>query len=146
MFSNLVKLDNFQRNLPFKVRLWKLIPTKQVFEIHLRKLIKNWHLNSNLWSAFSIWKVKKDDPMKLNEKSTFKIFGKLLSWLLDLLLKLLSLTGVLLQVATSVCIKTWLYSPLMSTSFLAHLFVIFLKLFWGRGCFIAETSTTLNLA
>ena len=38
-FSDFVKSDNFQRNLPLKVRLRKLIPTKQDFETRLQKLI-----------------------------------------------------------------------------------------------------------
>ena len=60
-FSNFVKLHHFQINFLFKVRLWKLIPAKEVFETHLRKL-DIWnirHLNLSLWSAFSIWKIKK---------------------------------------------------------------------------------------
>ena len=40
IFSYFVKLDNFQRNFPLKVRLRELIPVKEVFETHLRKLIK----------------------------------------------------------------------------------------------------------
>ena len=34
----------------------------------------------------------------------------------------------------------------MSTSSPAHRFTILFKLLWGRGCFIAEASATLNLA
>ena len=39
--TNFAKLDNFQRNLPLKVRLGKLIPAKDVFETHLQKLMKH---------------------------------------------------------------------------------------------------------
>ena len=114
---------------------------------NLGELIKNWHLNSNLWSAFSIWKVKKRAiQRRLNEKSTFKIFRKSLSWSFDLLFKWFPLTAVLLQVATWVCIKNWLYSLLVTTSSSAYLFAIFLKFLRGGGCFIAEALTTLNLA
>ena len=64
----------------------------------------------------------------------------------DLLFKSFSSTAVLFQVATWVCSKNRLYSPLMSTSFSAHLFAIFLKLLWGRGYFNVEASATLNIA
>ena len=41
IFSNLVKLDNFQRSFSLKVRMWKLISAKEVFETHWRKLMKH---------------------------------------------------------------------------------------------------------
>ena len=57
-----------------------------------------------------------------------------------LLFKLFPLAAVLLQVATSVCIKNRRYRPLMSTSSPADLFTIFLGLRWGRSRFIVEAS------
>ena len=66
--------------------------------------------------------------------------------MLDLLLKLFPLTSMWLQVATWVWIRSWLYSPLMSSLSSAHLFTIVLKLLWGQSYFTAEASTTLSLA
>ena len=96
---------------------------------------------------WSIWKEKKRaNQRRLNEKQYFQNFRKSLSWMFDLLFKLFLLKAVVLQAALWVCFKSWLYSPLMSTSSPAHLFAIYLKLLWVRGCFIVEPSTTSNLA
>ena len=63
----------------------------------------------------------------------------------DLLFKLF--LAVLLLAATWFCIKSSLYSALLKpTSSPAHFFAILFKLLWGRGPFIIEASTTLNLA
>ena len=80
------------------------------------------------------------------KKGNFKIFENPCHECLDLLVKLFPLIGLLLQVATWICIKSLLYSALlMATSSPAHLFAILFKLLWGRSCFIAEVSATLNL-
>ena len=58
-------------------------------------------------------------------KKYLRNFQKSLSWMLDLLFKLFPLAAVLLQVPIWVCIKSWLYSPLTTTSSPTRLFVIF---------------------
>ena len=106
------------------------------------------YFNSNLRRACSTFKKKQKRAIqrRSNEKEYLQNFRKFLPWMLDLLLKLFPLTSVWLQVATWVCMKSWLDSPLLSSWPPEHLFAIILKLLWGRGCFTGEASTTLNLA
>ena len=165
IFSNFVKLDNFQINFSLKVcfsrglfqnfqqrKFLKLIcePWEEYFSENyqvsknLRKL-DTWIKICEVFLVLGKYKYR-TILRRLKKKSTFKIFGKSLSWLFHLLFKLFPSTAVLLQIVTWVCITSWLYSPLMSTSSPAHLFAIFLKMLWGRGYFIKEAWTTLNLA
>ena len=116
------------------------------------------HFSGNLWNAQNILSVEKlwTTFSKLFNNFVKALvyffleylqnFQKFLSWMLDLLLKIFSLTSMWLQVATYVCMESWLYSCLMSSSSPAHLFSIVSKLLWGQGCFTSEASTTLNLA
>ena len=62
----------------------------------------------------------------------------------DLLFKSFPLSAVLLQVATWVCFRSWLYSPFISALSPVHLFDIFFKLLWKRGSFKVEVSTTFK--
>ena len=120
-----IKIISEERNITF---LWN----KKIIDLCLR-----WHiLRSYCFVA----------EVTLKWKKYLQNFRKFLSWMLDLLLKLFPLTSVWLQVATWVCMKIWLYSPLLSSLFPMYLFAIVLKLLWGRVCFTAEASTTLNLA
>ena len=93
-------------------------------------------LSSNLWRAFNISSSKKGDPKKIKWKKYLQHFRKSLSWWSDLLVELFPITGVLLQVATWLCIKSWLYSALlMSTSYPAHLSAIFCYNLWYSNLF-----------
>ena len=125
MVKNTKTLISQERNIAF---LWN----KKILDLCLR-----WHiLRSYCFVA----------EVTLRWKMCLQNFGKFLLWMLDLLLKLFPLTSKWLQVATWVCMKSWLYSPLMSSSSPVHVLTIVLKLLWGRSYFTAEASTTLNLA
>ena len=114
-----------ERNIAF---LWN----KKIIDLCLR-----WHI---LRSYCVVAEVT------LRWKMYLQNFGKFLLWMLDLLLKLFPLTSKWLQVATWVCMKSWLYSPLMSSSSPVHVLTIVLKFLWGWSYFTAEASTALNLA
>ena len=136
--------SHFTCALP-KTNIWK--QDFQKWSIFLKQLPWGAEINSNLWRAFSILKKqKKGNPKKIKWKkvpSKFSEISVMNAWFVS---KIISFNFMWLQVVTCVCMKSWLYSPLLSSSTPAHLFAIFLKLLWGRGCFTAEASTTLNLA
>ena len=72
IFSNFVKFHNFRRNFLLEVCLRKLMPAKQFLK-HTCENQLNRHLNSNLWSAFSVWKVKRN-PTKFKWKKYLQNF------------------------------------------------------------------------
>ena len=130
--QKLIFENNFSKIIFLKQLSWrqKLLPWDFLIQI-CEELLVFW---------------KKVDPAKIKWKKYLQNFQKFLSWMLDLLPKIFPLTSVWLRYATWVCMKSWLYSPLMSSSSPVHLFPVVLKLLWRQGCFTAEASTTLNLA
>ena len=100
MVKNTKALISQERYITF---LWN----KKILDLYLR-----WHI---LRSYFYVVEVT------LKWKKYLQNFQTFLSWMLDLLLKLFLLTSMWLQVPTWVCMKSWLYGPLMSSTSPVHL-------------------------